>query len=250
MPTLETTLPLRPMATHAANDSLVSTSARRRAQAVESGKVVRTITGSRMRSTSGEDRRITRSRAALRQALIELMEEQGLENITVNGLCARAGLTRGTFYNHYQDKDALLAAFEDEIIADLAELEKRLGTLGVQDVLPYIAEKRPLPVLVGLFDYLRSQGDFLHAALGAGGDVRFAPRLRDTLCTQIVESILHERYRDNPTAFVGYYVAFFASAYLGVIMRWVETGMRETSEEMALVSQRLLFIKPGESIEL
>ena len=204
----------------------------------------------RIRTASVEDRRITRSRAALRRALVELMEERGLEAITVNDLCARANLTRGTFYNHYQDKDALLDAFEDEVLADLAQLERRMGSLGVSDVLPYIVGKRPLPFLVELFDYLRGQEDFLHAVLGPGGDARFAPRLRDSLCTQIVESVLHERYRDNPTAFVGYYVAFFASAYLGVIMRWIETGMVESSEEMALISQRLLFIKPGESIEL
>lgn len=197
-----------------------------------------------------EDRRITRSRAALRKALIELMEDRGFESITVNDLCAHAGLTRGTFYNHYQSKEALLAAFEDEVLEGLASFERQMGRMGVADVLPYIAMKRPLPFLVVLFDYLRTQGDFLHAALGPGGDVRFGTRLRDSLCTQIVESILHEQYRDNPTAFVGYYVAFFASAYLGVITRWIETGMRETSQEMALISQRLLFIKPGESIKL
>ena len=60
----------------------------------------------------------------------------------------------------------------------------------------------------------------------------------------------HERYRNDPEPFVGYYVAFFASAYLGVITRWIETGMRESSEEMALIAMRLFFIKPGESIKL
>ncbi|MDO4890278.1 MAG: TetR/AcrR family transcriptional regulator [Coriobacteriaceae bacterium] len=199
---------------------------------------------------SGEDRRITRTRAALRQALIELMEERGLEAITVNDLCTRAGLTRGTFYNHYQDKDALLAAFEQEVLDGLVSFERRLGDLDMETALTFIVQRRPLPLLVDIFDYLRDQGDFLHAALGPGGDVCFGPLLRDSLCTQIVESILHQQYRDNPTAFVGYYVAFYASAYLGVITRWVQTGMRETSDEMALISERLLFIQPGESIEL
>ena len=206
--------------------------------------------GLRRPAPAGEDRRITRSRAALREALIDLLEERGLEGITVNDLCARAGLTRGTFYNHYADKEALLEAFEDEVLDDLTALERRMGELGMGNVLFHVARKQPLPFLVELFDYLRSQGDFLHAALGPGGDVRFGPRLRDSLCTQLIESILHDRYRENPTPFVNYYVAFFASAYLGVITRWIETGMHETSQEMALISQRLLFIKPGESITL
>lgn len=201
-------------------------------------------------SVAAEDRRITRSRTALRQTLVELMEEDGYEAITVNDLCTRAGLTRGTFYNHYADKDTLLASLEDEVLGDLAEFERRLGDLDMGNVVLHIARKRPLPFLVELFDYLRTQGDFLHAVLGPGGDVRFAPRLRDSLCTEIVQAVLHEQYRDNPTPFVGYYVAFFASAYLGVITRWIDTGMAETSEEMALISLRLLFIRPGESIKL
>ena len=231
MPTLEKT-------ESAATQHVAHGPARRRA-----GQAMR-------QAPSSEDRRITRTRAALREALIELLEEQGLENITVNDLCSRADVTRGTFYNHYQDKDALLAAFEDEVLSDVAEFERRMGGLDMVSVLGYVARKKPLPFLVEMFDYLRSQGDFLHAVLGPGGDVRFGPRLRDSLCTQIVESILHDQYRDNPTPFVGYYVAFFASAYLGVITRWIETDMRESSEEMALISQRLLFIKPGESIKL
>ena len=70
------------------------------------------------------------------------------------------------------------------------------------------------------------------------------------VCTNLVQSILHARYRNSDDPFVGYYVSFYAGAYLGVIMQWLETGMQESSEEMALVAQRLLFIKPGESIKL
>lgn len=197
-----------------------------------------------------EDRRITRSKRALRDALIELMEERSIDGFTVNDLCARADLNRGTFYNHFRDKEALLATFEDEVMADLERFQIQMQNLTVRELLKYRARKLPMPFLVELFDYLREQGDFLHAVLGPGGDVRFGPRLRDSICTNLVQSILHERYRNDPSPFVGYYVAFFASAYLGVIERWIETGMQESSEEMALVAMRLFFIKPGESIKL
>lgn len=201
-------------------------------------------------SACTEDRRITRSKKALRDAIIELMEERGFDGFTVNDLCERADLNRGTFYNHFRDKDDLLAALEDDIMADLDHFQGKMQGLTVRELLKYRASKRPLPFLVELFDYLRGQGDFLHAALGPGGDVGFGPRLRDAVCTNLVQSILHDRYRTNPTPFVEYYVAFFAAAYLGVIMRWIETGMQESSEEMALVAIRLFFIKPGESITL
>ena len=92
--------------------------------------------------------------------------------------------------------------------------------------------------------------DFLHAVLGPGGDVRFGPRLREAVCENLVQNILHEKYRDNPTVFVEYYVAFYAAAYLGIIAHWIERGCPESSETMARIAMRLLFIKPGESIEL
>lgn len=201
-------------------------------------------------SACAEDRRITRSKKALRQALISLMEEVGFDAITVNDLCQAADLNRGTFYNHFKDKEHLLASFEDEIMAEIAGMQSQMQSLSLRDVVRYRTGRVPVPLLVKLFDYLRAQGDFLHAALGPGGDVRFGPRLRDTVCTHLIESVLHERYRNSTDPFVSYYVAFYASAYLGVITRWIETGMREDSEQMARIALRLLFIKPGEAIRM
>lgn len=197
-----------------------------------------------------EDRRISRSKKALRDALIALMDARGLDDITVNDLCTRADLNRGTFYNHFHDKEHLLATFEDEVMRDLEHIQAQMQDMTVRKLLTYRARRKPLPFLVELFDYLREQGAFLHAVLGPGGDVRFAPRLRDSICTNLIQSILHERYRSNPSPFVGYYVAFYASAYLGVIQRWIDTGMQEGSEEMALVAMKLFFIKPGDTIKL
>ena len=79
---------------------------------------------------------------------------------------------------------------------------------------------------------------------------RFGPRVCDMVCANFIQSILHERYRNSDDAFVGYYIAFYANAYMGVINRWIETGMKESSEQMARIAMRLLFIKPGESIKL
>ena len=199
---------------------------------------------------ASEDRRITRSKQALREAFIELTEECGLDGFSASDLCARAGLNRGTLYNIFGDKDGLLRALEGDIMADLEALQAKMQTIGLKDVMRYRVSKRPMPFLVELFDCLREQGDFLHAVMGPKGDPSFGPRVRDALCTEIIQTILHERYRNNPEPFVQYYVSFYASAYLGVITRWVETGMRESSQDMALIAMKLFFIKPGDPIKL
>lgn len=196
------------------------------------------------------DPRIARSRAALREAFIALVEQRGLDGFSVGDLCTRAGLNRGTFYNHFHDKENLLASFEDEVIEGLGGVLAKFQKLQLREIAACSLRHRPLRVLVELFDYLRAEGDFLHAMLGSGGDARFGMRLREAVCGQFVRSLLHERYRTDDSAFTRYYISFYSGAYLGVITEWIESGMDETSEEMALIAMRLLFIKPGESIKM
>ena len=85
----------------------------------------------------GEDRRITRSKRALRGALIALIEERGLDAITVNDLCERADLNRGTFYNHFHDKENLLTALENEVLAEVALLQARMQSVTLGDMLAF-----------------------------------------------------------------------------------------------------------------
>jgi AcrR family transcriptional regulator len=56
------------------------------------------------------DRRIQRTREALREAMMELMVERGWDAIDVSALCDRANIGRSTFYQHYPNKEELLKA--------------------------------------------------------------------------------------------------------------------------------------------
>lgn len=196
------------------------------------------------------DRRKVKTRQSLRTALINLIEEKGFDALTVGDLCTEASLNRGTFYNHFKDKEDLLLTLENEILAELHGFQADMKKLSLPVIAGHVITKQPLPFLVDLFDYLRTQGDFLHAVLGANGDGSFPIRLKETICTELVRSILHERYRTSSEPLVDYYVSFFASAYMGVIDRWIQKGMQESSEDMALIAVRLFFIKPGESIKM
>ncbi len=196
------------------------------------------------------DRRKAKSKMALRKALIELASERGLDGFSVNDLCERADLNRGTFYNHYKDKDELSGALKAEFMEGLSAFRIQIDKMTLMDLAKLKVTKEPLPVLVDMFDYLRENSDFLEVMLGPHGDAQFCQDLRDSICSDLIMGLLHDRYKKNPTTFVQYYVAFYAAAYLGVIMRWLQTGMNESSEEMAQIAMRLLFIKPGESIKM
>jgi len=61
------------------------------------------------------DRRVARSRRALKEALTDQILERGYEAVTVQDVIDRADVGRSTFYAHFLDKDDLLMA----ILADL-----------------------------------------------------------------------------------------------------------------------------------
>ena len=56
------------------------------------------------------DRRVARSRRALKEALTDLILERGYEAVTVQDVIDRADVGRSTFYAHFLDKDDLLMA--------------------------------------------------------------------------------------------------------------------------------------------
>jgi AcrR family transcriptional regulator len=66
------------------------------------------------------DRQQRKSRAALQQALVMLVRSKPYADITIDDVVGCADVARGTFYAHYPDKDALLAAATQDLVDDLA----------------------------------------------------------------------------------------------------------------------------------
>jgi AcrR family transcriptional regulator len=69
------------------------------------------------RGVSAEDRRAAR-RERLLEAALDLLGGEGWGATTVRGVCARAGLTERYFYESFKDREELLLAVFDSIIAD------------------------------------------------------------------------------------------------------------------------------------
>lgn len=65
------------------------------------------------------DARARKSRAALRGALLALLERVRFEDVTVRQICAEAGIGYATFFRHFADKESLLNDLAAQEIADL-----------------------------------------------------------------------------------------------------------------------------------
>ncbi|MCM6777998.1 TetR/AcrR family transcriptional regulator [Nocardia sp. CDC159] len=68
---------------------------------------------------SAEERRAQR-RAALLEAALEIIGSQGVDKLTVAGLCARAGLNERYYYEQFDSRDAVLIALLDGMAEELA----------------------------------------------------------------------------------------------------------------------------------
>jgi AcrR family transcriptional regulator len=213
--------------------------------------VAELVAGSGMAETIAlEDRRSLRSKRMLREAFAELTQERGLDGFSVGELAERADLNRSTFYAHFRDIPDLLACLEEEIIASLASLRPQLAHVSLAEYIGFASQGKPPRVAIELFAKLREQGPLLRVLLSPQGDAAFAGRLRDRLCTDLIRSVLHEKYTNDPTPFVEYYIAYYASAVLGLIHHWLKTGMREGDEEMARTMLSIMFLRPGDPIAL
>lgn len=56
------------------------------------------------------DRRVGKTRRALKKALTDLLREKPYESVTVQHIIDRADVGRSTFYSHFLDKDDLMVA--------------------------------------------------------------------------------------------------------------------------------------------
>lgn len=68
------------------------------------------------------DKRIVRTKAAIRSAFLELVQQQDMSLISISSLVDRAGITRSTFYMYYDSVAAVRDDIEDEIIGHIEKI--------------------------------------------------------------------------------------------------------------------------------
>ena len=89
-------------------------------------------------------RNALRSKAMIRQAFLELLEEKEMDRITVVDIVQRADLSRNTFYAHYQDVNAVLEEFQQQMYDGLScaldEAVAQKAPDGMQHLLQKMAE--------------------------------------------------------------------------------------------------------------
>lgn len=178
-----------------------------------------------------EDRRIQKTLALLRSALVSLIAEKPYDAIVVKEILDRANVGRSTFYTHFRDKDDLLLSGIHEMLGPVPP-PSRTGTR--QERLLWFS----LPIFEHHYRHAHTWGD----RIGARGRAILHEHLRRALTDLVADamtgdsrSVRHPERR-VPTEVVSAYVA---STFVLVLNWWLDKGMRLSPGEINQMFLRL-----------
>ena len=177
------------------------------------------------------DARVRRTRDALGDALIALMQEKPFDTITVQDVLDRAHVSRSTFYTHYSDKDDLLMSDAEEFFEALSMAlslhgDKSDRVFPVREFFAHLSDVQPF------FKALVKSGKYHenmelargHFARGIERRLSELPRGKTIPANQLAA------------------IAFaHAGALLSLLAWWLDRGMRESPAEMDELFHRVVW---------
>ena|SRR5215204_2087574 len=182
-------------------------------------------------SNKKTDARVRRTRDALGDALIALMQEKPFDTIKVQDVLDRAQVSRSTFYAHYSDKDDLLMSdaeefFEAMSMALSAHGDKSDRVFPVQEFFTHLADVQPF--YKALVKSGRAQANMElargHFARGIERRLSELPRGRSIL--------------DGERSAIAF---THAGALLSLLTWWLDRGMREPPGQMDELFHRMVW---------
>ncbi|WP_458118539.1 TetR/AcrR family transcriptional regulator [Paenibacillus sp. Z6-24] len=158
------------------------------------------------------DRRVVKSREAIKKAILELMAEKNFDSITIRDISERANVNRGTIYLHYLDKYDLLDKIIEEHINNLRELCHNASEMTFQEG-NYV-----------WFEYFAEHHLFFSTMLNTKSAAHFRSRFLD---------LVVEEYRVEVDTTQGtnqgledeVVLQFMGSAVVGTVEWWFKNGM-------------------------
>ena len=177
------------------------------------------------------DLRVRRTCNRLGTALLELIVEKPVNDVTVQDVLDRAGVGRSTFYQHYSDKDDLLVSqlemfleFMSTVLTVRGDKSSRIAP--VEEMFAHIGNQNKLYKVLSDSGHLK---DFLDLAEGY-----FARGIEQRL----VES---GRLKNLSPRELAARASALAGSMLSLLRWWLDRGEKETPREMDELFHRMVW---------
>lgn len=161
------------------------------------------------------DERAARTRNKVADAIIALGKRQPIDSISVGSLCAEAGISRSTFYSHYNGLRGYLTTSYANMLENMARRSaKGAGgddrLLAVDEILDHIGRS-------GAYGLAIMQSAH-HPAMIAAGEERLTRVVADNLRRHLPRMSEADRMA---------IATFVAGGFLAMLHRWKKSGMSE-----------------------
>lgn len=166
----------------------------------------------------------------LKEALLELLRKMDFEKITVKMVCETAGVNRSTFYAHYSDLYEMMDQMEEHLNRELLESyesDEAPGGPGLPDW-PFIPFLRHIRKHAYFYRITLQQRRSFPLKQGYEG-----------LWNQIIKPGCQAAGITSEAEMM-YYFVYFQAGFTMVLKRWVDTGCRESEEELAEIIERCI----------
>jgi len=175
------------------------------------------------------DSRIPRTRAAIRQAFLDLLGSKDVDDITVTDIAQQASLDRKTIYNYYAGTAAILDDLENELVNAVTAM------IHDEDL------KRVLSDPFGFLDAVTRAFDQRdpEEVLVKNRRSRVLDKLGTSLKTR-VSAFLSEHVVPAKRQFSALYAEFLTSGVVSVYRGWLAGGRTQSLEEIARQVRQLL----------
>ena len=173
---------------------------------------------------SANNRMVEKSKAAIKNALLDIMYEKDFKQITVNELLKRANVSRGTFYAHFSN----LEDVRQQLINDLFDHADYLfGDYTASEL-----EKDPYPIMLMAADMMIASRDPAKRLFKFVNVYDLGINLKTWLTKYILsDAALVERWGGMEKATV--YARFIAGGVMHAYNMWIVDDFEVSAEEFA-----------------
>ena len=170
-----------------------------------------------------QDRRVVKTKRAIRNAFAELLTTREMDDITISDIAEVADINRKTFYSHYAGIHDLVAEIENEIVASFDDV---LAMIDLGQTL-----ENPYPVFARLTDIINSDMDFYTHLMRVNRNSSLINKLSETLKARMMAVIAGQSTLDGAKLELA--VEYVSSGMFSAYQRWFNSERGQSIEEIS-----------------
>ncbi len=183
-----------------------------------------------MQETAHIDRRVVKTKRAIKEAFAKLLTQKDINDVTISDIAAEANINRKTFYNYYGGVYEVVGEIEDDIVR---LIDKEVTGIGFQNSL-----QSPYLIFEKLTKVINTDTDFFGYLLGMNANVSLESKIADLLKSKFKMFVLQDV--EISELRLNLMTEFIISGMVAVYRRWFNSDRSEPietiSEEMKLLA--------------